>query len=47
MLYQWVADGTIPHGVTVHSGRSLYLKRRALEHWLANSQGGAEPPVAR
>jgi excisionase family DNA binding protein len=47
MLYQWLVNGTVPHGVIVHSGRSVYLKRRALEEWLTSSQGGAEPLMPR
>lgn len=43
VAYEWAATGVIPRDVIVRAGRAVYIKRRALEAWLAG-RDGAEPP---
>lgn len=45
VVYQWLASGVIPHEVMVRAGRAVYIKRRALETWLAGRDSG-EPPAS-
>ncbi len=44
VAYQWVATSVIPREAIVRAGRAVYIKRLALEKWLAG-RDGAEPPV--
>ncbi len=45
VVYAWIATGVIPCDVIVRAGRAVYIRRLALEAWLAGHDGG-EPPVA-
>ncbi len=44
VVYQWLATGVIPRGAIVRAGRAVYVKRLALEEWLAG-RDGAGPPM--
>ncbi len=39
VTYEWIARGVIPPEVLVRNGRSLFVKRGALEAWLAGRNG--------
>ncbi len=43
VVYEWAATGVIPPEAIVRPGRGLYIKRLALEEWLAG-RDGADPP---
>ncbi len=42
VVYEWLATGVIPREAVVRAGRAVYVKRLALEVWLAG-RNGAEP----
>lgn len=42
-VYEWITFGVIPREVVLRAGRAVYIKRVALEQWLAGCNG-AEPP---
>jgi excisionase family DNA binding protein len=44
VVYEWVATGVIPQGAIVRAGRAVYVKRLALEEWLAG-RDGTQPPM--
>jgi excisionase family DNA binding protein len=44
VVYEWLASGVIPSEVVVRAGRAVYIKRGALDVWLAG-RDGAEPPA--
>jgi len=44
VVYEWVAAGVIPREAIVRAGRAVYVKRLALEKWLAG-RDGAEAPM--
>ena len=44
VVYEWLAAGVIPSEVLVRAGRAVYVKRQALDAWLAGRNGTA-PPV--
>ncbi len=44
VVYHWAATGVIPREAVVRAGRAVYVKRLALEVWLAG-RNGAEPPM--
>ncbi len=44
VAYEWLIRGVIPPEVMVRAGRAVYVKRLALEEWLAG-RDGAEPPA--
>jgi len=46
VVYDWLAAGVIPPEVIVRAGRAFYIKRRALDAWLAG-RNGMEPGTAR
>ncbi len=35
VLYEWAAAGVIPREAIVRAGRAVYIRRPALEAWLA------------
>ncbi len=39
MVYEWLATGVIPRQAIVRAGRAVYVKRLALEEWLAGRDG--------
>ena len=39
VVYEWLATGIIPSEVMVRAGRAVYIKRRALDAWLAGRDG--------
>jgi excisionase family DNA binding protein len=43
VAYEWLASGVIPHEAMVRAGRALYVKRRALDAWLAGRDGVKSP----
>ncbi len=40
VIYSWVATKVIPPEAVVRVGRAVYIKRAALESWLAGRTGG-------
>ncbi len=42
-IYEWITFGVIPRELVLRAGRAVYIKRLALEQWLAGCNG-AEPP---
>jgi excisionase family DNA binding protein len=44
VAYEWLIRGVIPPEVMVRAGRAVYVKRLALEAWLAG-RDGMEPPA--
>jgi len=45
VAYAWVAAGVLPRGAVLRAGRAVYVKRLALERWLAG-RDEVEPPEA-
>lgn len=45
VVYEWLVTNVIPGEVAVRAGRAVYIKRRALEKWLAGRESG-EPPAS-
>ena len=39
-VYKWITFGVIPREVVLRAGRAVYIKRVALEQWLALSGSG-------
>jgi excisionase family DNA binding protein len=39
VAYAWVAAGVLPREVVLRAGRAVYVKRLALERWLAGGDG--------
>ncbi len=44
VVYEWLATGVIPREAIVRAGRAVYVKRLALEAWLAG-RNSTEPPA--
>jgi excisionase family DNA binding protein len=45
VAYDWLAAGVIPPELVVRAGRAIYVKRRALDAWLAG-RNKSEPPIS-
>ncbi len=43
VVYEWAAKGVIPREAIVRAGRAVYVKRLALEEWLAGRDGEGPP----
>jgi excisionase family DNA binding protein len=43
VAYEWLANGVIPAEVVVRAGRAVYIKRQALDAWLAGRNGKELP----
>lgn len=39
-LYDWVVENRLPAGIIFRAGRSVFLRRRALERWLEGQTDG-------
>jgi excisionase family DNA binding protein len=45
VAYEWAATGVIPREAIVRAGRAVYVKRLALEAWLAGRDRVESPPT--
>ncbi len=43
VAYHWLTTGVIPREAIVRAGRAVYVKRLALEEWLAGRDGATRP----
>lgn len=45
-VYEWINTGVIPRELVLRARRAVYIKRVALEQWLAGCEG-TEPPASQ